>query len=195
MWCLGIGALLAAVPFSATASPVVEDFSFNIGGTPGTGEVTFDPSDALTDAYGPYVNAPPGLTEFDLSFGGNSYTLSEALAAEVFLPGNDYNNTIAPGHYGVFAYWVVPGSDVGGFESLIGVDRRGHTYLLTGVDASTVSFNSSGSSLTVEVCETNGDCPNFHVTMGSIAPEPSLLPLSALGLAGLWFVRRRRASL
>ncbi|MGP0074068.1 MAG: PEP-CTERM sorting domain-containing protein [Bryobacteraceae bacterium] len=194
MRCLGIGALLAALPFLATASPVVEDFTFNIGGTPGTGEVTFDPSHALTDAYGPYVNASPGLTEFDLSFESDNYTISDALAAEVFLPGNDYNNTIAAGHYAVFGFWVVPGSESGGFESLIGVTREGKTFLLTGVEASTISFGGSGSSLTLQVCPA-GDCPNYQVTMGSITPEPSLLPLSALGLAGLWFARRRRASL
>jgi hypothetical protein len=191
--CLGIGALLAALPFSANASSIVEDFAFNIGGSPGTGEVTFNPSDALTDSYGQYVDAPPGLTEFDLTFGGHSYNISEALAAEVFLPGNDYNNTIGPGQIGVFAYWVVPGSDLGGFESLVGVDRSGHAFLLSGVEASTISFTGSGSSLTLQVCP-GDDCPNFHATMGAIAPEPSLFPLSALALVGLWFMRRRRAS-
>jgi hypothetical protein len=192
--CLGVGILLAALPFALSASPVTEDFTFNLAGLPGTGEVTFDPSLAASDSFGPYNDAAHGLTEFDLSYNGvSSYDLANALAAEVFLPTNHYNNTIPAGQYGVLGVWVVPGTlDVNGFESLIEVDRRGFVFLLTGVDASSVSFGGSGSSLTLQVCTSTADCPNFTATKGEVAPEPVLLPLTGAGLAGLWFARRRR---
>ena len=193
---LGLATLLvAALPLSVAASSVTEDFTFNIGGINGTGEVTFDPADALSDSSGPYVDAAQGLTEFDLSYNGiSSYDLGNALAAEVFLPGNDYNGPAIPaGEFAVFGYWVVPGSDVGGFESLIGVDRHGNAFLLNGVNDTSVSFSGSGSSLTLQVCRSSTDCPDFSYTKGAVTPEPSLVPLTALALAGLWFARRRKS--
>jgi hypothetical protein len=195
--CLGIGTLLAALPFSLAASPVTVNFSFSLAGNPGTGEVMFDPANETSDGFGPFVNSAHGLTLFDLTYGVNTYTMSQALdfptAPEVFLPGNSYNTPIGPGQIGLFGFWVVPGSDSGGFESLIGVARNGHVFLLTGVQDSTISFASSGSSLTLQVCP-GTDCPNFTETVGAIAPEPAMIPLMALGFAGLWFVRRRKAA-
>jgi hypothetical protein len=193
---LGLATLLvAALPLSVAASSVTEDFTFSIAGINGTGEVTFDPADALSDASGPYVDAVQGLTEFDLSYNGiSSYDLGNALAAEVFLPGNDYNGPAIPaGEFAVFGYWAVPGSDVGGFESLIGVDRHGNAFLLNGVNDSSISFSGSGSSLTLQVCPSSRDCPDFSYTKGAVTPEPSLVPLTALALAGLWFARRRKS--
>lgn len=196
---LWLGAIALMMPWIATASTVTVDFTFTLGGSNGTGEVMFDPTLATSDAFGPFVNDAHGLTEFDLTYGGHTYTMSDAIdfptMPEVFLPGNTYHNTIGPGQIGLFGYWVVPGTDSGGFEDLIGIGRTGHVFLLTGVsDApSEITFGGSGSSLTIQVCKP-GDCPNFQATEGAVAPEPALIPLMSIGLAGLWFVRRRRVT-
>ena len=191
---LGIGLLLGLLPVYAVASTVTVDFAFDLGGGSGTGEVMFDPTLATSDSFGNYVNQANGLTEFDLTYNGHTYTTTQALDSpatpEIFLPGNDFNTTIGPGQIGLFGFWVVPGSDSGGFESLIGVERSGHVFLLTGVQDSSINFVNSGSSLTLQVCP-SGACPNFTEIEGTIAPEPALFPLMGLGFAGLIFVRRR----
>ncbi|HTW65573.1 MAG TPA: PEP-CTERM sorting domain-containing protein, partial [Bryobacteraceae bacterium] len=93
-------------------------------------------------------------------------------------------------------YWVVPGSEMNGVEELIGVDRHGNAYLLSGVTQGDVSFAGTGSFETLQVCSTApNECPNFSYVQGAVTPEPTLLPLCALGLLGLWFVRRRKSLL
>ena len=67
-------------------------------------------------------------------------------------------------------------------------------FYLTGVDLASFTYQGSGSSQSFFVCPT-GDCPNLTVATGVVTPEPGLLPLTALGLAGLWFARRRKAIL
>lgn len=207
---LCLGAITLLMPLIATASTVTVDFSFSLGGTNGSGEVMFDPTLATSDADGPFANNANGLTEFDLTYNGHTYTMGDALdfptAPEVFLPGNSYHNTIPAGQIGLFGFWVVPGTDTGGFESLIGINRLGQVKLYTGVEDSTVSFlnnptqdpgstlDNPGSSLTIGVCPTQADCPNFTQTVGSVTPEPALIPLMSLGLVGLWFARRRKAT-
>jgi hypothetical protein len=193
---LSAGLLLGLLPVYAAASTVTVDFDFSLGSGGGSGEVMFDPTLATSDSFGNYVDQANGLTEFDLTYNGHTYTASDALdspaAPEIFLPGNDFNTTIGAGQIGLFGFWVVPGSDSGGFESLLGVERSGHVFLLTGVQDSSINFANSGSSLTLQVCPT-GACPNFTEIEGAIAPEPGLLPLMALGFAGLLFIRRKVA--
>ncbi|HEX5227046.1 MAG TPA: PEP-CTERM sorting domain-containing protein [Bryobacteraceae bacterium] len=206
---LYLGAVALLLPFVAAASTVTVDYSFNLGGNAGSGEVMFDPTLATSDADGPFANSANGLTEFNLTYLGHTYTMTDALdfptAPEVFLPGNNYHNTIPAGQIGLFGFWVVPGSDSGGFESLIGVNRLGQVKLYTGVEDSSISFlnnstqdpgstlDNPGSSLTIGVCPTQADCPNFKETVGAITPEPALIPLMGLGLAGLLIARRKLA--
>jgi hypothetical protein len=203
---LGLGALLAALPFSATASSVTVDFDISLGAQTGSGNFTYDPSLVLSDSYGNYVNASNnGLQAFNLSYDSENYSITNALDAptlpSVFLPGNAFPPAAPAGDYGFLAIWVVPGSVSGGEESLIGVGRGEQAFLLTNVVASTISFTGSGSSTTFDVCpivDNVKSCPDLGVTVGtitneSVAPEPSLLTLTGLGLTGLWFARRRKA--
>jgi len=202
---LVLGALLAALPLAVTAGPVTVDFGISLGGMTGTGNFTYNPSLAATDFYGGYTNQPNGLSSFNLTYDGNTYSMSEALdyptLPTVFLPGNSFPPSAPPGDFGFLAVWVVPGSISGGDESLIGVGRGVPAFLLTNVVASTVSFGGSGSSVIFDVCPTVGEvrsCPDLHVTAGtitseSVTPEPALLPFTLLGIAGLWFARRRKA--
>ncbi len=202
---LTMGVLVAALPFTVAASIVTVDFSTSIGAS-GNFTVNNSPSDLLTDSYGSSVTeSSGGLESFNLSYGGNNYDLAEALDAAVFLPGNTYPPSASAGEYGFLAVWVVDGSVSGNFESLVGVGRGVGAFLLTNVLSSSVGFgydsHDDPSSLTLGVCPTTPTvtCPNIRVTEGSItgqsvvSPEPTLLPLVGLGLAGLWFVRRRKA--
>ena len=200
---LGVSLFLAALSFPLAASPVTVDFSFTLDGNPGSGEVTFDPTLATSDAYGPFADLGAGLLSFDFTYGGNNYNISGSadypFAPEVFLPGNDYENTIGPGQIGLFGYWAVPGSESGGFSSLIGFGRSGHVALLTGVEDSSVLFTGSGSDLTLGVCPLplSGSCPNFTEATAAIVttPEPAYFPVLGLGLAAFCVIRRRQVVL
>jgi hypothetical protein len=185
---LGLGALLAALPLSVTAASVTEDFSVSLDGLPGTIQFTYDPlpADELHDADGYYVDAGNGLDSFQLTYNSVTYSLTTPpgqilLSPTVFLPGN---STIPAGDtYAFLAVWLISGSIADGNATIIGVGRDPGAFMAT--DVSAFDVFGSGSTLLYGI--------DGNVTAGTITPEPVLFPVTALGLAGLWFARRRKA--
>jgi hypothetical protein len=187
---LGLGALLAALPLTATASNVTVDFTFALNGDPGSGSFIYNSTDFLTDADGNYVDAATGLESFDITYLGTTYDMSEALDSptlpEVFLPGNSIivNGPTLDGEtYGVLGTWVISGSLAGGDATVLGVGTSLQSYLLFGT--SSLTTTGSGSDLLLQF-----DADSY--VLGVFTPEPALLPVLALGLAGLLFFARRR---
>jgi MYXO-CTERM domain-containing protein len=211
---LGLGILLAALPFSLTASIVTVNFGITLNGLTGTGQFSYDPSLAATDSFGQYVNSNSnGLDSFDLTYNGATYNNTSPNLLDgpglptVFLPGN---TTIQGGlEYGFLGLWVVSGSCTGsgpgefactgpggvGGATILGLGRTTEAFLASGVTSSEIAF--SGSDLEYNL----GSAPAISEITGTISsesvvatPEPALFPLTALGLAGLWFVRRRKVT-
>ena len=204
--CLGLGALLAALPLCVAASTVTVDFSIALNGLDGTGEFTYDPTMTATDGLGGYADPANGLDSFSLTYNGTTYTntsaslLDPAALPAVFLPGN---SSVPSGlQYGFLALWVVNGSCSGSGGSytcndatILGLGRSPGAFLTSNVTTATISF--SGSELRYNL----GAAPDVSQIVGSITgesvvtPEPSFFPLTAIALAGLWFARRRKAIL
>ncbi len=189
---LGLGALLAVLPLSVTASTVTVDFTFSLNGDPGSGSFTYNSADFATDADGNYVDAAHGLETFDVTYLSTNYNMSDALDAptlpEVFLPGNSIivNGPTLDGQtYGVLATWVISGSLADSDATVLGLGTSLQSYLLFGT--SSLTTTGSGSDLLLQF-----DADSY--TLGVFTPEPALLPVLALGLAGLLlFARRRKA--
>jgi len=186
----GLGALLAALPLSMTASTVTVGFTFLLDGDPGSVVATYNNSTAtpLTDSTGTYLPASE-LSSFTVSWDGNTFDAAEALdystLPEIFLPGN----TLVPGlGYGFLGDWLVSGT-IGTNAEILGLSANAPAYLATDVTA----FAVTGSpSTTVDIGINGGIAFGSVVT---VIPEPALMPVLALGLAGLCFARRRRAIL
>jgi hypothetical protein len=208
---LGLGALLAAMPFYLNADSVTVDFGVSLNSIDGTGSFTYDTTPAVSDFAGDYADAGDGnLTAFSLSYNGATYDLANALDAPslptVFLPGNI---TIPSGlQYGFFGFWVVSGSctpsgSAGSYScadaTLLGLGRHNtvsgeveEVFLIT--DASGISINDTGSELNYNLTGTAAGTGTI-TSESVVTPEPSFLTFTALGLAGLCFARRRKAVL
>jgi hypothetical protein len=203
---LGVGILLAALPLSLMASIVAEEFSINVG-TGGTGDFSYDTDHITADIDGPYADQNDGLISFDLTYGGITYREGDALDSTtlpvVYIPPN---TTIPSGSpYGFLAAWVISGTctpagagaftcagpgGVGG-ATIAGVGRQYQSFLYE--DVTGALFDDSGSFLRYTF---GVDPVKIYGTVSETAvPEPALIPVLALGLAGLYFARRRKAIL
>jgi MYXO-CTERM domain-containing protein len=183
---LGLGVLVAALPLSMTAVPVVTaGFDFLLDGHAGSVTATYAAGiTPLVDTTGTYLDGSD-LDSFDVSWDGNSFTMGEALdyptLPELLLPGN---SLVPGGGYGFVGDWLVSGNLGSGTGTVLGLAANVPAYLLN--DASAFSITSTNPLL----IGTN----QASINIGTItSPEPVLLPVLALGLAGLWFVRRRKA--
>ena len=209
---LGLGALLAILPISARASIVTEQLNFTVNGLDGV--VTFtvdtnlaDPSHSTSDGAGGYADPNDGLLALNLQYNSVNYTLADFLDFPampiVLLPGN---TKLAAGlQYELIGGVVAVGSCTGsaGFfnctgpapsneATILGFGPTVQTDFVTGV--ATVDASVSGSSSTLTLTGSGIKAVKGSITGESAVPEPGLLPLSALGLVGLWFVRRRKAT-
>jgi MYXO-CTERM domain-containing protein len=201
--------LLAALPLVASASTIAVDFNFTLNGIDGSGDAVYNPAD-VAGGSNPYADPNDGLVSFDLSYNGSSYTntssnlLDGVTLPTVFLPGND---TLQNGlSYEFFGVWVVSGACTGSVTSGVynGTCEAGTDILLLGRstevalldDVTSVELANTGNDLAYNF----GYAPDITEITGSItsevasAPEPTLLPFVAFGLAGLWFVRRRKTA-
>jgi hypothetical protein len=212
---LGLGAFLAVLPFSVSASTVTVDFGISLNGMNGTGEFSYDPSLAsAAGGLGAYADGADGLESFDLTYDGVTYSSTSASLLDgttvptVFLPGN---STIQHGlQYGFLGLWVVSGSctDTGtagdytctgpggtGDATILGLGRTTEAFLASGVTSAQVSYTGSdlvyNLGLAPDITEITGT-----VTSESVAatPEPTTLWVTALGFAGVWIARRRSAT-
>jgi hypothetical protein len=217
--CVGLGLLLAALPLGLSADTITADFDFTLNGLSGTGTFTYDPSVATATTMD-YVDADSGdgLDSLSLTYNSNTYSTATALDYDpslapplpgptVFLPGNPTNTNGL--QYDIFGFWVVSGSCTGisGFPgyytctgtgpddsaTLLGLSRTDEVFLASNVTSA--YFSGAGDSLGYVL---GGPIPAVNTISGTITyqtPEPSALPLLALSLAGLWFLRRRGANL
>lgn len=213
---LGLCALVAALPLAVRASTVAVDFGISLNGLTGAGQFTYDPAAVSTaGGLGPYADGADGLESFSLTYDGTTYTNTSAnvlggptlssiplvnAAPAVFLPGN---STLQNGlQYEFFGLWVVSGSCTGtggdytcSDATILGLGRSTEAFLASDVTSADISY--TGSDLVYNL----GSAPGISEITGTITaeavatPEPALLSLTTLGLAGLCFARRRKGIL
>jgi hypothetical protein len=211
---LGLTILLVAVPLSLSASTLTIDFNGTLNSLPVVGSFTYNPADIVSGASGVYTDPGDGLESLSLTYNSVDYTnLSASLLGgptlpTVFLPGD---TTITNGlPYDVESFWVVSGTcsggggiyvctGPGGFATVLGMARTINgsptgSQIFLASNITSVDIFGSGDSLGYEL---GGPTPPVQYTSGTIneTPEPGLISLMALGLAGLILVRTRKAIL
>ncbi len=204
----GLGALLAVLPISVQASSIIsEQIDFTVNGLDGEATFTVDTSLAATDAPtgGAYADPNDGLLSLNMTYNSVNYDLADFLDTPflpiVLLPGN--NKLTAGLQYELIGAVTTTGSCAttgGGFfictgpppSNLATVLAFGpivQTYYVNGV--ATVDASVSGSSSILSLSGGGISVVKGSITGESVVPEPGLGSLTALGIAGLFFVRRR----
>jgi hypothetical protein len=197
-----------------SASTVTVDFGISLNSLTGTGQFTYDPALISTaGGLGPYADGADGLESFSLTYDGVTYTNTSAsllggptldTVPAVFLPGN---STLQHGlQYEFFGLWVVSGSCSGsvgsytctgpggeGDATILGLGRSTPVFLASGVSQANISFSGSDLTYNLGLAPDITQITGTISTEGVVTPEPSLLPLTMLGLAGLWLARRRKS--
>jgi hypothetical protein len=214
---VGLGALFAILPVSGRASMITEQVNFTVNGL--NGVVTFtvdtnpgDPSHSTSDGSGAYADPNDGLLSLNLQYNSVNYTLADFLDTPflpiVLLPGN---TKLAGGlNYELIGAVVTTGSctgSAGAFTctgpppsneaTVLGFGPTVEADFVTGVATVDASVSGSTTILSLHgngIRAVQGSITSESISSQSTVPEPALAPISAAALAGLWFVRRRKAT-
>jgi len=213
---LALTILLAAGPLGLSASTVTVDFTGSLDSLPVVGSFSYESTEIVDGASGVYTDTGNGLDSLSLTYNSVDYTnLSASLLGgstlpTVFLPGD---TTITNGlPYDIESFWVVSGSCAGGGgiytcegpggigdATILGMARtiQGSptgSQIFLASNITSVDISGSGDSLFYSL---GGPTPPVEFSSGTISetPEPGLIPLMALGLAGLILMRRRKVIL
>jgi hypothetical protein len=208
---LVLGILLAALPLSVSASIVTVDFSILLNSVTGQGQFSYNTADINTGLPHPgaFTDAADGLESLSLTYNGYTYTNAVATGPSytagdlldgstlpvVFLPGN---SSLEDGlQYEAEALWVVSGTctGTGGSYSctdatILALSRTTPAFLAS--DVTSVTVSNTGNDIAGDL-GTSPSVISGSITSEGVVPEPTLLPVVAFGLAGLWFARRRKA--
>lgn len=208
----GLGVLFAVLPIAGRASTITEQINFTVNGLDGVLDFTVDttltdPSHSTSDGSGNYADPNHGLLSLSLQYDSVNYALTDFLDFPalpiVLLPGNTKLKTGLD--YELIGAVVATGSCTGSAGSftctgpgpsneatILGFGPTVQTDFVTGV--ATVDASVSGSTSILSLHGTGIAAVSGSITSESAVPEPGLAPVSALALAGLWFVRRRKAT-
>jgi hypothetical protein len=182
-------------------------------------------ADQGSDSGGNFVESGEGLDSLSLTYNNptpytdtSSNLLGGPALPSVFLPGNITNDATGL-QYGFLSLWAVSGTCTAATptgtiaagnwadtiscsspSTILGLGRTSmgaNDEAFLGENVSTIYLSDGGGSYVNYILVG----PGVSQIVGSITsesvvtPEPSFLTLTALGLAGLWFVRRRKVVL
>ncbi len=209
---VGLGALVAVLPIAARASIITETIDFTVDGI--NGDLTFtvdenplDPSHSTSDGAGNYADPNDGLLSLSMQYNSVNYTMADFLDFPfmpiVLLPGNgDLQHGL---QYELIGAVVVDGSCTGsaGFfnctgappsdeATILAFGPKVQSYYVSSV--ATVDASVSGSSSQLVLTGNGITAIAGSITGESAVPEPALVPVMALTLAGLLFARRRKVA-
>jgi hypothetical protein len=206
--CFGVGALFLVATTAARADIIEVAFDFTLNNINGGGLFTYDttqtdPSHTASDAPtgGDFADANDGLLSFDVNYNGNVYQMGDStdfpVLPVVLLPGNKKQSPPGGSGYQFIALIQIAGTctDSASFTcnpegTFLAFGQKNGVQLISGVSVGAISFSDSTSKWNV------GSAPDLQIVNGTIGgenvvPEPGYLSVSALGIAGLWFARRR----